>query len=113
MVAWALFQILQKDVEFRWQSEHKVAMEALKYALCNAPALKMLDVSNYVGQIVLGLDTSLEGWGAILQQEDEKKIHHPCRYQSGLWNTAETKYDAAKQERRGLIRALNQFRNYM
>ena len=68
-------------------------MKALKDALCNALALKTLDISDKASQIVLGVDASLERWGAILQEKDEKKMGHPCWYESGLWNATEKKYD--------------------
>ena len=104
---------MRKDVEFQWETEEKKAMAILKEALCNAPALKTLDVSNGAGQIVVGVDASLEGWGAILEQEDENKDRHPCRYESGLWNNAEKRYDAGKRKCRGLMKALKKFRNYV
>jgi hypothetical protein len=63
--------MLQKDVEFQWETEEKTAMAILKEALCNAPALKTVDLSDGTGQIVVGVDASLERWWAILQQEDE------------------------------------------
>jgi len=88
-------------------------MAILKEALCNAPALKTLDVSDGAGQILVGFDTSLEGWVAILQQEDENNDRHLSRYESGLWNKAEKRYDAAKRECRRLMKALKKFRNYV
>jgi len=60
----------------------------LKEALCNVAALKMLDISDGAGKIVVQVDTSLEQWGAILQQEDENMDWHLCRYQSRLWINA-------------------------
>jgi hypothetical protein len=36
-------------------------MAILKEALCNTPALKTLHVRHGAGQIVVGVDTSLEG----------------------------------------------------
>jgi hypothetical protein len=47
---------LQKDVEFKWVTEEKKAMAIMKEALCNAPAWKMLHVSDGTGQIVVGVD---------------------------------------------------------
>jgi len=113
IVAGPLFRILRKDVEFQWETEEKQAMAILKEALYNAPGLKTLDVSDGAGQIVVGVDASLEGCGAIFQQEDENKDRHPCRYGSGLWNNAEKRYHAGKRECRGLMKALKKFRNYI
>jgi hypothetical protein len=113
IVAGPLFRILRKDVEFQWETEEKKAMAILKEALCNAPALNTLEVSDGAGQIVVGVNASLEWWGAILQQEDKNKDWHPCRYESGLWNNAEKRYDAGKRECRGLMKALKKFCNYV
>jgi hypothetical protein len=46
-------------------------------------------------------------------QEDESGLRHPCRYESGISNQAERKYDAGKQECRGLMRAVSKFRVYL
>jgi len=56
----------------------------LKEALCNTPVLKILDISDGTGQIVVGVDASVEGWGVMLHQEDENKDWHPCYYESRL-----------------------------
>jgi hypothetical protein len=113
IVAQVLLQILYKDVEFRWELDQKKAMKALKDALGNGPALKTGDVSNRAGQMVLGVDASLEGWRAILQQEEEENTHPACRYKCGLWNAAEIIYDGGKWECCGLLRALKMLCNYV
>jgi hypothetical protein len=113
IVTGLLFRILQKDIEFQWESDEKKAVAILTEALCNAPALKMLEVTNGTGQIFVGVDTSLEEWSAIWQHEDESKDRHPCRNASGLWNNAEKRYYAGKCECRGLMKALKKFSNYV
>jgi len=65
IVAGLLFRILLKDVEFQWGTEEKQAMGILKEDLCNAHALNILDVSDGAGQLVIAVDPSSEGWGAI------------------------------------------------
>src|SRR5205085_8725313 len=66
-----------------------------------------------LGRIVLSVDASLLGFGAILQQEDKHGRRHPSRYESGLWSGTECKYDAGKLECRALLRAIKKFRNYL
>jgi len=88
-------------------------MPTLKEARCNTPGLKTFDDSNGARQIVVGVDTRLEGWGAILQQENENKDRGPCRYDRGLPNKAEKRYDTGKRESHGLMKALKMFRNYI
>ena len=89
-------------------------MVKLKTALSSAPALKPFvytpEDDGFVGRIVLGVNVWGLGFGAILQQEDRESTRHPVRYESGLWTSAETQYDAVKLERWGLLCALKKFR---
>ena len=84
-------------------------MDALKEVLTNAPALDTLDYADDAGKITLAVDTSGEGWGAILQQTKEGK-RHPIRYESGIWTEPEKKYDTGKRECPALHRALKKLK---
>jgi len=85
-------------VEFYWLEEQQIAMDELKKALTSAPALNPIDYESE-GKIVLSVDSSLAGWGAILQQEEPKTgQRHPARFESRIWTEAEKKYDAGKLE---------------
>jgi len=93
--------------------EQEEAMDTLKRALTTAPALKPIDY-HAVGTIFLSIDSLNIGWGAILQQEKEStNKHHPARFESGVWNEAEKKYDGGKLECRGLLKALKKLRVYL
>ena len=73
-------------------------METLKAALITAPALRSIDYADNAGEIILAVDASLRGWGAVLQQVDSvTKKRHPIRYESGLWNEQESRYDAGNE----------------
>ena len=61
---------------FEWGPKQQEAMDDLQQALITAPALKPIDYEAS-GKIVLSVDSSLIGWGAILQQEDDTKQRHP------------------------------------
>jgi hypothetical protein len=73
----------------------------------------MLDVRDVAGQIITRVDASEVGWGEILQQEDENKDWHPCHYESGLWMSAEKRYDNGKRECGELMKAPKWFHNYV
>lgn len=88
-------------------------MAILQEVHCKAPALKALDLRDGARQIVVGVDTSFEGWGVIFQQEGENKDRHLCCYESGLCNNAERQYDVGKGKCHGLLKALKKFRNYV
>jgi len=86
-------------------------MAIMNEALCNAPAFETFEVSNGTGQIVVGVDTSSQGWGAILPQEDNNNDRHPCHYESSLWTKAEKRYDVGKHECCGLMKGVKRFHN--
>ncbi len=104
----------RKKQMFYWGQDQQAAMEDLKSALTHAPALRPLDYQAD-GKIILSVDSSLLGWGAILQQEEgsDSKKRHPSRYENGLWSPAEKKYDSGKLECRGLLRGLKKLRFYL
>ena len=56
----------------------------MKKALTKALALVKIDYAEGAGAIVLGVDASLEGWGAHLGQEDKKQQVHLLQYKSRL-----------------------------
>jgi len=65
-----LVRINQKDVDFEWETAKIHSIAILKEPVCDAPALRMFDVSHGAGQIVVGVEASLKGWGAIFQQDE-------------------------------------------
>jgi hypothetical protein len=75
-------------MEFRWGKEQDAAMRKLKAASISAPALRPIvytpNSEGFVGVIVLAVDSSKLGFGAILQQEDHAGRRYPSRYESGL-----------------------------
>ena len=108
------YKLLRKGAEWKWTVQHEVAMFDLKEALTTAPALVSIDYSADAGKVVLAVDASLDGWGAVLQQlERDSKKRHPVRYESGIWSNAEAKYDALKRETRGLLKALKKFKRWL
>jgi len=85
-------------------------MDTLKVALTSAPALTKIVYTDGAGEIILAVDASLKGWGAVLMQLDDSKRRHPTWYESGLWNQAEQNYDATKRECRGVLKAIRKVR---
>ena len=60
-----LFCLLRKEVVFDWGNEQQEAMMMMQQALTTAPALRPIDY-NSEGQVILAVDASNEGWGAVL-----------------------------------------------
>ena len=112
IVAEPIYRLFKKKILFVWGVEQQEAMDKLKLALTTSPALRSLDYSIGAGLIILGVDSSGKGWGAVLMQEWEGK-RHPSRYESGIWSDTEKSYDATKRECRGVLKALKKVRNYL
>lgn len=87
-------------------------MDFLKIALTTPPALMPIDYSENAGSVLLSVDVSLTGWGAVLGQMWGSK-RKSARYESGIWNAAEQKYDATKRECRGILKAIRKFRYWL
>ena len=66
IIAKPIYHLLKRNVEFNWDEDCSNAMELLKKALTKVPALSTLDYSEEGGEIVLAVDASGEGRGAIL-----------------------------------------------
>lgn len=112
-IAAPIYALFRKGTVFSWTYECQESMDQLKLALTSAPALIALDYTPGAGTIILAVDASLYGWGAVLMQLDAGKKRHPCRYESGQWNAAEQSYDATKRECRGILKALKKFRYFL
>ena len=113
IVSEPIFRLFRTGVVFVWGLEQVEAMHLLKVALTTAPALIQLDYSDGAGLIILMIDASKNGWGAVLMQLDREGKRHPCRYESGIWSKQERKYDAGKLECRGLLHALKKNRTHL
>ena len=114
IIASSIYCLLRNGEPFVWAEEQKDVMNILKLILTTASALKFLNYSFLTDEIILAVDFSLKEWDVILFQiNPETDKNHPSRYESGLWTMFESKYDATKQEYRGLLKALKKVRFWL
>jgi len=114
IVAAPIFVLFRKNVKFNWTEECQLAMDELKRRITTAPVLISLDFSPSALTIILNVDASTKiGWGGTLSQLQADGTIRPARFESGIWNAAEKKYDAVKLECRGLLKALKKFRFWL
>lgn len=109
------------NAEFRWSQEAQQAMEILKQAATEVPALKALDIEKAknmvpqgpnqyaIGQVIVAVDSSYIAVGYILSQQFEDG-HHPILFGSITWNDTESRYSQAKLELYGLYCAMRALR---
>ena len=87
-------------------------MQDLASTLTKLPILITITYLPRAGLIILMVDASLKGWGAVLMQVIDG-VRRPARYESGIWNTAESKYNAIKREYRAVLFALKRLYCYL
>ena len=89
-------------------------MNILKLILTTASALRSLNYSLLIDEIILAVDFSLKKWNAILFQiNSETSKNHSSRYESDLWTMFESKYDVTKRECRELLKTLKKVRFWL
>ncbi len=107
VIAAPIYMLFRKGNMFTWGPAQQKAMDKLKRRITEAPVLISLDFSPSALSIILHTDASTSiGWGAILSQEQTDGTIRPARFESGIWNDAEKKYDAVKLECRGLLKSV-------
>ena len=102
----AIYMPFWKNAVWVWGLEQELAMDTLKMALTQALALARIDYAEGARDIILVPDASKKGWGAVLMQLDTEGRRHPSRYQSRLWNKAESEYDVMKCKFHAVLKVL-------
>ena len=111
-IAKPLVNLTRKDAEFNWGTPQQEAFERLKQLVSNAPALQPIDYKSN-RPVYLSVDTSRQGIGYILSQEDEQGRRAPARYGSMPVDKPRCNYGQSKLELYGLFRALRQTRAFI
>jgi hypothetical protein len=104
-IAAPLHKLTQKEVQFVWSPEARIAFNKLKKELCSNCVLQLpKDVKTFV----VSTDASNNAVGAVLEQEGQ-----PIAFASRLLRSAETKYSVIEKECLALVFAMKQFRHYL
>lgn len=113
ILAAPLYDVLKgRRPTFIWKEPQQGAFERLKTALSSDPVVKPIDYQARPLQIIIAVDASESGWGAVLLQE-RNGTRYPARYESGSWTETERKYDAGKRECRATLKALKKLRSHV
>lgn len=97
-------------VQFKWSSDCEKAFRELKEKLVSAPVLHPPDLSK---QFFVWTDACLLGFGAVLQQLNEKGRRHPIAFASRQTNNAEQKYTPTQLEVAAVVYAVEHFEVYL
>ena len=99
-----------KTVKFQWSEDCEKVFCTLKQKLSTAPLLMPPDISK---PFYVWSDTSIVGFGAVLEQLDELGERHPIAYASRQTSLAEKKYAPTELEVAALVFAVESFEVYL
>lgn len=104
-----LFQLLKKDVEYRWTAECEQAFQTLKKALAEGPVLAIPEPDS---PLRLYTDWSIDAVSAILHQSVDGQ-ERVIEYASKSCNKHERRYSPTEGELLAIIFGLSKFRSYL
>lgn len=110
-LAQPLYELLKKDVPFRFEEEHVTAFNNLKDCLIQKPVLAIYSPSL---ETEVHTDASSAGFGGILlqRQENDKKFH-PVLFYTRKTTAAESKLHSFELETLAVVYTLQRFRMYL
>lgn len=105
-----LYQLLKKDVQFKWTEKCDVAFVTVKNKLTSNDVLVHY---NPALPLKLVVDASNYGVGAILCHIFDNKVEKPIAYASRSLSSAEQKYSQIEKEGLAIIFGVNKFNDYL
>mgnify|MGYP006195258653 CR=1 FL=1 len=105
-----LTEMTKSEIPGQWTEQAQEAFDSLKASIVNAPVLKHPELDK---PFKLICDASAFASGAILAQEDEQGVLHPCAFSSYKFNKAERNYHTEDREMLAIIKGLKTFRCYL
>jgi len=100
-------------MKFKFSYEHRDSVDELKDRLTKAPVLRPPNYDEGAGMMILTVDASPIGVGAMLGQEDISGKRYIYRYESQKFNNREKRYPQVKRELYGLKLIIKKLRAYL
>src|SRR6202012_134630 len=105
-----LNKLTRKETEWTWGTEQQQAFDKLKELVTSEPVLKHPELDK---PFELEVDASGYAVGAVLLQRDKDNKRHPIAYYSTPLNAAERNYDIYDLELLAIVKALQNWRQYL
>jgi hypothetical protein len=109
-IAKPLNTLLKKGVPWTWGKAEQEAFEELRTRVCEEPVLVQPDQKK---QFEVEVDASNYAIGAVLMQQDGKKVAHPVAFFSKTMNEAQRNYDVYNRELLALLEMFRHWRQYL
>ncbi|XP_049866275.1 uncharacterized protein K02A2.6-like [Pectinophora gossypiella] len=105
-----LYDLLKKRTKWTWDQVHMDAFKTIKKLLASE---QVLTHYNQDAKLILTVDASPTGLGAILSQVDDDGIERPISFASRTLNTAEKHYSQIQKEATAIIFGVRRFHQYL
>lgn len=105
-----LYELLKKGCKWCWTKKEDEAFKSIKRYLASDEVLTHFDLN---AKIILTVDASPSGLGAILSQIDKDGFEKPISYASRTLNNAERRYSQIQKEATAIIFGVRRFHQYL
>lgn len=105
-----LYSLLQKGIKWNWNAEHDRAFTAIKQCLASDHVLAHF---NPDAKIILTVDASPNGLGAILSQVGADGTERPISFASRTLSKAEKRYAQIQKEATAIVFGVKRFHQYL
>ncbi|XP_037505852.1 uncharacterized protein K02A2.6-like [Rhipicephalus sanguineus] len=109
-VAAELYGLLEKNTPWKWEKKHQDAFEMLKKMIRSSTILAHYDEKR---PLILSVDASPYGIGAILAQKDAFGREAPIGFASRTLGTAEKNYSQLDKEGLAVVYGVSHFHQYV
>ena len=107
-----LYSLLKKGQKFEWGIKHAEAVQRLKEMLTTAPALQK-SVYKPDTLVYITVDTSPNGIGWVVNQEDKNDARFPIRFSSKVLSERQRGYAQVKRELWGIVSTIKVNKDYL
>lgn len=105
-----LYSLLQKGNKWKWEATYSEAFNAIKQCLSSDQVLAHFDPK---AKIILTVDASPSGLGAVLSQIGSDGVERPVSFASRTLNAAEKRYSQIQKEATAIIFGVRRFHQYL
>ncbi|XP_026327853.1 uncharacterized protein K02A2.6-like [Hyposmocoma kahamanoa] len=105
-----LYELLKKGCKWDWNEVHDTAFREIKKVMTSEQVLTHFDSS---ATIILTVDASPKGLGAILSQIGKDGVERPLSFMSRTLNAAERRYAQIQKEATAIIYGVRRFHQYL
>lgn len=105
-----LYDLLRKNAKWEWSAAHENAFVTVKKILISDNVLTHFDPA---ATLILTVDASPTGLGAVLSQIGNDRSERPISFASRTLTTAEKKYSQIQKEATAIIFGVRRFHQYL